>query len=396
MKWRNKGHEFDELYANMRRKEQFYLFGAGDYGRLFFEIMAPEIKVLSFIDNNPLKQTEHCMLLSHFDEICKDKGMDDKTGIILTMSQIARMSAIKQLTERGYRKDIDFFVMEEFMSVYFVYRYDRVYFTSISFLPSTVCNLKCRHCLNFNPFARQFYVREWEELVRDVDLFFSRVDRLMIFHLSGGEPLLYQHTADLLAYIYEHYGERIDRLRTVTNGTVVPKDEVFIKLSQYPVEITVDDYRETVPQYNDNFDRLIEKLEQYQINYVINKAEAWIDLAPEATDYSAFGESQLERHAAECQQTWQELRDGKIYSCNYAAYAVVAGLVDGQDQEEIFDLTHFDGSRKKELIEFRLGYNDKGYTEFCKRCRGFNQDKAQMIPPAVQANMAVPWPRREV
>ncbi|MDR2888318.1 MAG: radical SAM protein [Lachnospiraceae bacterium] len=386
MKWRNKGHEFDGLYTNMMRKERFYLFGAGDYGQLFFKIMKNEIEIISFIDNDPQKKSNSCITLEQLDQINEESQLDDKTGIILTMSQIARMSAVKQLNDRGYQKDIDFFVMEEFMSVYYVDKYDQVYMTSISFLPSTICNLKCRHCLNFNPFAKQFYVREWEDLVRDVDLFFESVDRLMIFHLSGGEPLLYQHTADLLGYIYEHYGDRIDRLRTVTNGTVVPEDKVLEKLCRYPIEVTVDDYLETVPQYSDQFKRLIEKLEQYKIRYVINKAESWIDLAPEKTDYSQESDEWLERHASECEQTWQELRDGKLYSCNYAAYAVVARVLDGQDHEETYDLKQCSPSNKKELIEFRLGYNDKGFTEFCKRCRGFNQKDAQMVIPALQVD----------
>lgn len=43
-------------------------------------------------------------------------------------------------------------------------------FSAISFLPSTVCNLKCRYCLNFNPFAKEFYKREWDKLIKDVDV----------------------------------------------------------------------------------------------------------------------------------------------------------------------------------------------------------------------------------
>ena len=205
MKWKDRGHEYDDMYQKIREKKHFYLFGAGDYGQQFSHIFEKEIEIKGFIDNDPLKQNT----IIHGRQCCSlDKiVLSTDTGIIVTMSQIARVKPVQQLKEHGYIKNKDFFIIEEFLSVYHVYKNDMVYFSSISFLPSTACNLNCRNCLNFNPFAKQFYVREWEELVKDVDLFFSCVDRIMLFHISGGEPLIYQYTADLAEYVDKHYGE---------------------------------------------------------------------------------------------------------------------------------------------------------------------------------------------
>ena len=294
------------------------------------------------------------------------------------------MKAIEQLEQCGYQRNRDFFIIEEFISVYYLYKYDKVYFLNISFLPSTACNLKCRHCLNFNPFAQRFYIRDWEALREDVDLFFRNIDFIMIFHVSGGEPMLYKHTADLIEYIDRNYGDRIGTLRTVTNGTVVPSDEILERLSGCRVEITVDDYREAVPQYKEQFDELIHKLDQHKVKYFVNKVESWVDLAPEKTDYSYMTEEQLIRHRAECGQTWQELRDGKLYSCNYASYATVAGIAGEEDIEESYDLRSYTPEKKRELVEFRLGYTDKGYTNFCKKCRGFTAHDTDAVRPAVQ------------
>ncbi len=382
MKWKNRGHEYDNMYQRIRGKRTFYLFGAGDYGNQFLHIFGKEIQVGGYIDNDLSKQgTEihgkHCFSLEEIE-------LKPEEGIIVTMSQYARVKPIEQLKWAGYRKDEDYFIMEEFISVYHVYKNDKVYFTNISFLPSTACNLSCKHCLNFNPYAKEFYVREWEDLVKDVDLFFSCVDHIMLFHVSGGEPMLYKHTAELIAYIDKKYGDRIDTLRTVTNGTVIPEEEVLQKLSQCNVEITVDDYRDAVPQFKERFDKLICKLEEYHIRYYINKVESWIDLAPERTDHSGWSEEQLERHRENCNQSWQELRGGKLYSCNYAAYATVAGIAGEQDMEEAYDLTAFTPDKKKELVEFRLGYTRKGYTNFCKKCRGFTPENAEEMEPAVQ------------
>lgn len=382
MKWKNRGHEYDTMYQNMSEKRSFFLFGAGDYGNQFLNIFEKEIQIDGYIDNDISKQgTEingkYCYALENV-------KLNPEEGIIVTMSQYARVQPMEQLRRLGYKKNEDYFIIEEFISVYYVYKRDTVYFTNISFLPSTVCNLSCKHCLNFNPFAKQFYVREWEDLVRDVDLFFSCVDHIMLFHVSGGEPMMYRHTADLIKYIDKNYGDRIDTLRTVTNGTILPKEEVLQKLSECNVEVVVDDYRDAVPRFQERFEELISKLEEYHIGYYINKVDSWIDLAPDRTDHSNWTESELKKHREKCNQSWQELRDGKLYSCNYAAYATVAGIAGEQDLEEAYDLTTFNPDKKKELVEFRLGYTTKGYTNFCRKCRGFTPENSEEMEPAIQ------------
>lgn len=255
MKWKNKGHEFDCVYQNIISKKKFYLFGAGDYGRQFVHLFNGEIQMMGVIDNNIEKQgkiVEGLPCVS-FEVVKKDPTV----GIIVTMSQIARTEPLLQLKNAGFVLGEDCFLIEEFLSVYYVYKYDKVYFSSISILPSTTCNLKCKNCLNFNSYTDHFYVREWENIISDIDLFFSCVDRIMLFHVSGGEPMLYRPIAELIEYIDKVYGDRIDTLRTVTNGTIIPPDSVLEKLSHCRVEIIVDDYRESVPAYKNNFLQLL-------------------------------------------------------------------------------------------------------------------------------------------
>lgn len=382
MKWNNRGHEFDNIYREINSKKTFYLFGAGDYGNLFFNAMKDELNITGYIDNDPDKIGKK---INGLPCVAFDDAMaNNDAGFILTMSQIARISVVVQLSKKGLVRGRDYFVIEEFISIYNVYKYNKVYLSSISFLPSTACNLNCRYCLNFNPFAKQFYKRDWENVRRDVDLFFSVTDHIMLFHISGGEPFIYPHLPDLVAYIDENYGDRIDRLRMVTNGTIVPRDDVIKELSKRRIEITVDDYRLALPEKKDYFDRLIQKLDAYNISYYINTVDSWIDLAPEKTDYSDRDEEWLISHRDNCNQSWQELRDGKLYSCNYAAYAVVSGNLGSQDMEETYNLNNHTPDKNKELVEFRLGYTTKGYTNFCRRCRGFTPENTEQRKPAVQ------------
>ena len=54
MKWMNKGHEYDEMYKNIEKKNRYYLFGAGDYGRQFLRLFKDELDIDGYLDNKPV------------------------------------------------------------------------------------------------------------------------------------------------------------------------------------------------------------------------------------------------------------------------------------------------------------------------------------------------------
>ncbi len=384
MKWQNKGHEFDDVYNNIEKKDRFYLFGAGEYGGILYGLLEKEISILGFIDNAPEKQGTlfNGKPVLSLEQAAGQAG--PSTGIIVAVSPYTRLPIMQQLMIKGFVQGENVFTMEMFMSVYEAYAKGRVYMPSISFLPSTRCNLRCEACLNFTTYMKHFDERPWEQIREDVDLFFSCVDFIMLFHISGGEPMLYPHMGRLVEYIDANYREKIQILRTVTNGTVLPKPELLALLAKHNTELTVDDYREAVPESGETFDELLKELEKHHVKYEVNKADEWIDLAPAATNHEDWSEFRLQKQFESCHVPWQELRGGRIYSCNYASYAMVAGLA-GTDETEYFDLKKYTPGRCKELMEFRMGYNEKGYVEFCKRCSGYIDINPNKVMPAKQA-----------
>ncbi len=381
MKWKNKGHEFDEIYENIQSKHTFYLFGAGQYGEAVYKELDYKISIAGVIDNDISKKgsTFFSKDIIALDDITNRQGV----GIIVAVSPYTRKIIIQQLMAAGYIYNQDFFTMEIFISVLFAYQYDKLYIPSISFLPSTKCNLNCEACLNFTPYLKQAMIRSWEEVKRDVDVFFECVDYIMLFHISGGEPFLYPYLKQLIEYIGTHYREKIHFLRTVTNGTVLIKPELLEVLKKYDVDVTLDDYRDAVPQYKQRFSEVQNLFEEYGIVYEINKADQWIDLAPMTTDHSGWDAHRLEKHFEGCHVPWQELRNGRIYSCNYASYAIVAGFAE-ERTDECFNLETYDKSKLKMVMEFRMGYNEKGYTEFCKKCAGYVDINENIVAPAKQ------------
>ena len=198
MKWTNKGHEFDAVYEQIKNKKKFYLFGAGQYGEAIYQELQGKLELAGFIDNNPEKQGgQYCGIgVVALDSVKEDTD----AGIIVTVSPYTRKTLMLQLMTEGYVYNKDFFTMEQFMSIYYAYAREELYIPSISFLPSTKCNLNCEACLNFTPYMKEAMVRPWEVVKADVDLFFKHVDYIMLFHISGGEPFLYPYLKQLVEW----------------------------------------------------------------------------------------------------------------------------------------------------------------------------------------------------
>lgn len=373
MKWNHKGHEFDEYWEKVKDIKEIYLFGAGLNGAAIYRAFQHKIRINGFIDNDVRKQGNTLYGVKIYAP--GDVTPDENCAIVVTVSPDQMQTVLNQLEHAGKRA----YDMHQFFPVYSVYRFDEVFLPSISYLPTTVCNLNCRCCLNFAPYLKKKEFRDIEVLKADLDLFFEKVDFLLLLHISGGEPFLYPALDRLLEYIADHYGSKIGRLETTTNGTVIPSDTLCISLADKKVGVVLDDYREAVPAYAGHFHQIVEKFKKYKVSYRIQKADTWIDLCPTG-EKRPLSEEQLGLHFDRCNVPWQEYRNGRLYLCNYSEYASVAGLYEVQP-DEYFDFR--DPFQKRELIEFRMGYSHKGFTDFCRQCAGYF-DNPNVVKPAEQ------------
>jgi hypothetical protein len=236
--------------------------------------------------------------------------------------------------------------------------------------------------LNFSPYVKEHRIRPLEQLKADLDLLFSTVDTLLLLHISGGEPFVYPHLAELIDHASRSHNGKLGRLEMTTNGTVMPSEKLLTAMKNAGLQLTVDDYRDALPQRCHKHDALLHKLNEYGIAYRVLKADAWIDLAPFENRIPRLNDEGLRAHFDACAVPWQEYRDGKLWLCNYSAYADIAGIQPAQENE-CYDLAGITAGHRREAVEFRLGFSEKGYTEFCRRCRGYgNNTKA--VPVAEQ------------
>ena len=390
MKWKNRGHEFDELGRTFQSNKNIFIYGTKSQANFLVE-------KLSFLEEQIRFIMPHSFFKQGFEKI---KSLVDGTHhtsyetvktilrqpdgkIILVPSRHAiQKSTLFQLQKIGFDLNKRLFLAEEFLRhylpIYACYVKNKIYFPDISFIPSTKCNLNCRCCLNFTPYLKNMKDEPIERLKNEIDLFFKYIDFIELFHISGGEPTLYPHLNDLISYIDNKYRSQIGEISITTNGTQYISDTMCSIFREHNIFVICDDYTNTLPMYKKHFKKLIHSLKRNKVRYRINKVRSWIDLAPEKTDHSYMSEKELIEFYDTCKVPWCEYFGGKLYSCNYAHYAEKAGLTIC-DETEYLDFSTLNDN-KKELVEFRLGYTEKGYMEFCKKCAGFCNNPYKRIP----------------
>ncbi|MDR1518597.1 MAG: radical SAM protein, partial [Planctomycetota bacterium] len=269
-------HEFDALGARIAGIKRIRIFGAGANGGDLHALLSPHLDLAGFIDNDPGKQVGGFLGMP----VAAPARLDDNEAVVLALPPAAVPGALGQLAEFGFRENETAFPAQLFAPLYFLYARGRVCLPSLSFLPTTRCNLNCRHCLNFMPHIARHPERPLARLTRSLDQLFACVDMVILFHLSGGEPFLYRELAELIDYLGGRYGSRIQRLALTTNGTVMPSDEVCLACRRRRVSVTLDDYRASLPGREGRFLAVREKLAEFGVSFRVSRPEGWVDLTP--------------------------------------------------------------------------------------------------------------------
>jgi organic radical activating enzyme len=395
MKWKNKGHEFDNIGRLLKNKKNMIIFGAGILGMELFDLIFSLNDQLKwnvyFLDSNEYSRLAQCnrgIFAMSPDELV-NFNVDETFVVVCNFHEHNRKDMFDAITPFGYVNmknafEHDFFLYS-YLSIHFIYNLDKVYISSLNIVPSTVCNLSCKGCLNFNPLIKKHITYSLDELKEDCDTLFNAIDIIGRFQITGGEPFLYKDIIPLLSYVHKKYGHKIVRFEIVTNGTLIPSDDLCLCLSENNVYVFLDDYRSHVPQAEENFQAISEKFDKFRVSYTQNTVSEWFDLNPMQTPRS-MSEDELIGYFTSCGCPWATLWNKSLSSCNYSLYAAKAGVVE-YDPDNYFDLTGITTDiQKRELIEFRLRFNNKGYVELCRRCSGFSTINKNKLVPAQQVS----------
>lgn len=392
MKWKNKGcevkKEAEQLVENfISHGSKIFIFGAGQIGKYLEGVLSHYNIFAGYIDNSPEKMAERINNKKVYS--LEDYVTGCKQGwIVIAASRKNTSSIEKQLQEAGYEKEKDFFIYSEFegriLPILVLYLYDQSFMTSVQVCVTERCSLKCKKCAHAcYAVSGKATDMELQNVFYSADCFFSKVDYVKEFVLIGGEPLLYKNLAEAIRYIGKKYRNKMAFFSITTNGTIFPSLEVLDSCREYKVQFNISNYSAQIPRLEIQYGELAELLTENKIEYQLGKVEKeWTDYGFEYVDRKG-GEEELIQVFDNCRTLCKEIRGSRLYFC-VMARSVSDNLHLGLGKDDYLDLNKLEGMpSRNELLEFIIGYSDKGYLDMCKHCNGADARKYP-IPAAEQ------------
>lgn len=378
MRWKNKGHELDKVAEDIselvRLHDKIYVFGAGILGKNMQEILEYLHMFGGYIDNDKEKQKNGVdgKEVISFDQYVKS-GRENQIVIAADKKNIPAIS--RQLSEKGLVINKNYFLYEEFMHrflpIIMAYVYDTSFVSLAQICLTERCSLKCEKCAHgcFNV-GSDASDMDIALAYKSADAFFAKVDICGEFVLIGGEPLLYQQLPEVIAYIGERYRSQIMIFSITTNGTILPKPSVIEMCKKYDVIFRISNYSKELPRLKEKYEQLTALLNENYIAYTLGKPEEeWIDYGFDSLVREA-DEEELTRVFDACKTPCREIRGDKFYYC-VMARSVSDNLGFDVGENDYLDMSSLTGEDyKKRLLEFSVGYSDKGYLDMCRYCNG--------------------------
>lgn len=350
------------------KNRKIYIWGCGEIGQYVYELVDNE-KILGFIDNDVDKQGKVL-----FDK--KIFGIDD----IKDCSDILFVIGVSDSYYRDVKQQLEktIGVVEEqviyyldYLPVYEYYVRDTLFFNLFSVSVTQKCSLNCKNCSIMTPYLKNKKHYPIERLKEDLSLFFDKFDLLGNMSIVGGEPFLYPDFVEYLDFVGRYRDRIIRKPQIVTNGTIIPGDEVLKKIREYNFEVSISDYRKGIPVLAKKIESLIEKLEKYDIKYFVNTVDQWVDFGYTTVNRSDASEDDLTSFYNECEMPCKLLRDKCLYQCANAQFAVDAGLIKEDLDNNLYLEKIVDEDARKKAVLFDLRFQKKGYLTLCRHCNGY-------------------------
>lgn len=264
----------------------------------------------------------------------------------------------------------------------------------LAFYVTLRCNLKCRLCAVYAPYYKEPFHPTLEYLNQCIDQYFKVVERVRLFSVSGGEPLLRNDLPRVIEKIHQ-YEDRIDRLEIITNGTIIPSDELIDSLRKFEIELNflVDDYGRDKSVNALVASEKFRKIKDAKVtlrDYHSNEMHCggWVDYGISSDSPLPPKKSADEAKCLFAKCSYPQKLDfctsmvnGKLYSCTQLRRLIELGVI-APDPSEVFDL--FDPSQSPESIWARIkALYDVDMLSACAYCNGICDDSIR-YPAAEQ------------
>lgn len=386
---------FDEMGAYFIEHPKVYIYGTGAVALDLNRILEPLNCIEAFIDSHPSKAGKQ---FCGRDVILPGQlPMEQDYIIIIANYNIESDSEMRKLLSY-YGAVLNVFSAYAFkanlLAIYALFVHKKVWIGHLPYSITEKCTLNCEKCNHFTAFNHNPVNFTFESVCQDFDTFFGVVD--YVYNdviLVGGEPFLHPDLYEIVAYVSSKYKEQYRDLIIISNGTVIPSDNLLSLFAERNVKITISDYREAVPEVRDKVNKVLDIFNKNEIVPAISSNLVWTAYDIGSAETGFCSPSEVEYHFNRCNYPCRYLRDGKLYFCTSDHMAQKLNLIK-TDAESYIDLSVMnkqdgDFSAKRRVVEYDFGYvNERGYLNSCASCYGGWKISEKVVPVAEQHTRA--------
>ncbi|GMO29321.1 MAG: hypothetical protein Pg6A_17400 [Termitinemataceae bacterium] len=251
-------------------------------------------------------------------------------------------------------------------------RENRLLLPKVCIYPTSRCTLRCRKCAALVPYFTGGGGSTEPEVMRaDILALVNSVDEIGAVGIGGGEPFLYKGLKDLIQVMLDC--GKIDNITIVTNGTILPKQEVLAVLRNPKVRVQISAYPKELVK---NKDKLVVLLKENNITINCLDIQPWKDVG----DWTFIDDGKSAKRFAACSfSLTPNIYDGKLSPCSVASMATAANIIPTEELDFI-NLRCGDREIIREGVKRLLKAKN---CLACSYCYG-NTQSAKTIPPAEQ------------
>lgn len=390
MKWCNKGKELEKIGKLFQaRNKKIYIYGAGEFGKeLYTNFFCVKDKI-TFVDINMDKQKNgycDCDVISPIELF----EIDIRDSIVILAMSHWNLSEIRTvLLKKGWVENQDFFSYQSFcglyLPIYLCYVNNFSYIEEMTLLITQKCTLRCKHCSIVSPYLENPHNRGLELVKEDIDILFEKMDYIWKLSVIGGEPFLHPNFFEIVQYLEENYKDKYNHIHIVTNATVCPSDEVIKYMKLHDFKVSVSDYLPFLTNEitKDKIRNTLKKFGEFKLDYFLFENAKWVDFGFVDNQESEERESvDLINYFDLCNSGCKGFLNKHFIFCTPAFYADIA--LNKKVYDEMDGDNYFMTDNPIELLEWTLGYSEKGYLDMCKYCNGNVSINQHVVSPAIQ------------
>lgn len=364
-------------------------FGVGRIGRRVIPSLMEEFDIPFLIDNGCCKESVYGLNVLNLKQAVTYLR-EKKLKVVVTTVFYSYKKIKQEMESLGFIENRDFCILERFAEEWNLRWRNKCVLSKIDTVITSRCTLRCKNCNLFISHAPVQCDIDLKRLKKNFDIFFESVDYVYEYTLLGGEPLLHKSIAEIISYLGNRYGKRIGRINLISNGTVIPNNDVIDILKKYHVTIHISDYTCSV-DYKEILAKLQKKFLANDIEYYVIPNNTWKDVI---YPREGFQTDNPRRHMLLCGHSTHSVADGRLYWCDPAfAAECFMGFVSKEDDSLDMEANKRNYSKYEatlNIIKYLLGdVNARGYMSICEKCAGVGSDNNKLVLAGEQAGREV-------